>query len=117
MPTSKNNCGQCNKLIRSDIRIIKCDTCDNYFQVKCCGINHKTFNAFKCTGGDWICKKCVHTNDNEVRNTSAVITNPELTCKCGKCKKNIPPHLRDIICDFCKTYYHVQCLGISKATF
>ena len=43
MPTSNNNCGQCNKLIRSDIRIIKCDTCDYYFHVKCCGINHKTF--------------------------------------------------------------------------
>ena len=31
--------------------------------------------------------------------------------------KNIPPHLRDVICDFCKTYYHVQCSGISKASF
>ena len=80
-PTSKTNCRQCNKLIRSDIRIIKCDTCDYYFHVKCCAINHKTFNAIKCTGGDWICKKCVHTNDNEVRNTNGVITNPELTFK------------------------------------
>ena len=62
----------------------------------------------------------VHTNDNEVKNTNAVNTNSELTlkkCKCGKFKKNIPPHLRDIICDFCKTYYHVQCSGISKASF
>ena len=51
MPTFENNCGQCNKLIRSDIRIIKCNTCDYNFHVKCCGFNHKTFNAIKCTGG------------------------------------------------------------------
>ena len=47
MQATENNCGECKKFIPLHIRIIKCDLCKLFFHVKCCGINHKTYNSFK----------------------------------------------------------------------
>ena len=59
MPSPQNNCGQCNKHIPLNIRIIKCN---KFFHVKCCGIIHKTFNTIK--SGEWNCKNCETENIN-----------------------------------------------------
>ena len=45
MSSPQNNSGQCNKHIPLNIRIIKCGKCNQFFQVKCYGINHKTFST------------------------------------------------------------------------
>ena len=65
MSSPQNNCGQCNKHIPLNIRIIKCGKCNQFFHVKCCGINHKTLNTIK--SGEWNCKKrcCDARNSNK----------------------------------------------------
>ena len=64
MSSPENNCGQCNKHIPLNIRIIKCGKCNQFFHVKCCGINHKTFNTIK--SGEWNCKNCETENINAI---------------------------------------------------
>ena len=57
MQTSETNCGKCNKFIPVRIRIIKCDTCEHLFHVKCCNVNHRTYNSVKQSNNDWHCKR------------------------------------------------------------
>ena len=58
MPTTLGtNCGECKTFLPVRIRIIRCDTCKQFFHVKCCGINHKTYNYIKESNGTWHCNK------------------------------------------------------------
>ena len=120
MPTSENDCGECNKFIPARIRIIKCDTCNKFFHVKCCGINHKTFHSIK-QSNDWHCKTCAKnvsdTATHESIKFKANNVKPAKKVKCGKCHKHIPVHLRVINCDSCKTFLHVKCSGTNQKSF
>ena len=133
MPTPNEfnefNCGKCNKLIPKHIRIIKCDSCKKFLHVKCCGVNHKTFNSLKQLNNVWNCDKCVkHT-----LNTADISTESDVTeckpsnsisttkfkkkSKCGKCLKIMREDHKCIRCDACTKYFHVKCSGTSKNDF
>ena len=60
MSNIENNCGKCNKFIPSRTRIINCESCKKFFHVKCCDVNHKTFNSFIQTNEQWHCTNCTH---------------------------------------------------------
>ena len=64
MQTSEINCGKCNKFIPVRIRIIKCDTCEHFFHVKCCDVNHRTYNSVKQSNNDWHCERCTSNVSN-----------------------------------------------------
>ena len=98
-----------------------------FFHVKCCDVNHRTYNSVKQSNNDWHCKRWTSnvSNTDELSNgnrVDAILSSKEKTettkkCKCGKCKKNIPTHLRVINCDKCKAYFHVKCSGTNKNSF
>ena len=122
MSTSETNCGECKKFIPARIRVIKCDTCEQFFH-----INHRTYNSIKQSNNDWHCKKCasnVSNTDklsavNAVRVETSVSLRKRTTkkIKCSKCKKNMPIYLRVINCDTCKKYFHVKCPCTNKKYF
>ena len=122
------NCGNCNKLIPIRMRIIKCQI---FFHVKCCGINHKTFNSIKQLNNDWNCDKCVKLIPNSdkiltckhvtgckltISNTISN-TNSKRKGKCGKCLKIMRDDVKCIGCDVCTKYFHLKCSGSSKNNF
>ena len=130
---SDNNCGKCKKELPLRIRIIKCDSCKTFFHVKCCGINHKIYKSIKQRGDTWHCKACTNSGCNveiispdnvddngNIANPNAInIQNATIKkkSKCGKCQKNMPPHLQVINCITCRKYFHVKCSGTSKQSF
>ena len=111
---------KCNKNIPLHLRKIKCDSCNSFFHVKCCGVNYKSFNSLKEANHVWHCKNCVQVN-TVVNNTetpeSSKSTKNKKKCKCGKCLKVIRDHLKLINCDTCLKYYHVKCSGTTTNKF
>ena len=61
----------------------------------------------------------VTSSPQNVRGESPDIINikSDNKSKCGKCRKNMPGHLKVINCDVCENYYHVKCSGTSKKSF
>ena len=76
MTEQNPNCGNCNKFIPSKIRKINCTTCKQFFHVKCCNINHKSFENMNNLGEDWNCQNCI-----KILNSTSTIPKT----KCGKC--------------------------------
>ena len=52
------NCSKCKKDLPILLRVITCDSCKQYFHVKCCGITHKDFNSIKGSNAEWHCQHC-----------------------------------------------------------
>ena len=100
-------CGECNKSLPKHLRIINCDTCKQFFHVKCCGVYepHKTFKSVKSSNTQWNCKVC-EDKSNLIYNK---VKSPRKKAKCGNCRKNIHEHLQTINCDTCKKFFHVKC--------
>ena len=135
MSKIENNCGKCNKFIPSRIRIINCESYKKFFHVKCCDLNHKTFDSFIQTNEQWYCTNC--TNCNLISTDSNVLHNVNLSehsivkpvhthvntqlstrnTKCGKCEKNMPDYLKIVNCGTCKNFFHIKCSGTSKRVF
>ena len=42
-----------------NLRVIKCDSCTNFFHVKCAGTTKQSFLKLKSNNEKWICFKCV----------------------------------------------------------
>ena len=58
MSSAVIKCGDCRKSIPKHLRVINCDTCKQFFHVKCCGVIHKIFNFLKTSDSQWNCKSC-----------------------------------------------------------
>ena len=71
-----------------------------FFHVKCCDINHRTYNSIKQSNNDWHCKKCTSNVSNtdelsaelsavDAVSVEAIVSPRKKTTKkskCGKCQ-------------------------------
>ena len=128
MTSIEIKCGTCNKSLPKNLRVISCDTCKNFYHVKCCGTTHKEFNSVKSLNLQWYFNKCNPNlnvpqceNGNSIPISQADLNmndhNSRTSNKCGNCKKHMPEHLRIINCDSCKTFYHVKCCRINHKQY
>ena len=85
-----------------------------FFYVKCCGVTQK----MKLSNKQWFCNACeIANNACNKSNETDKIKGPCKKVKCGGCKKNISFHLQKIMCDTCKSFFHVKCSGTSTRIF
>ena len=127
MTSQDVKCGECKKSLPKHLRIIRCDKCEQFFHVKCCGITQKIFNSIKSSNSIWHCKHCELPIDVNCHLNAACITdnnsnsnnvkNSIKTVECGSCCKKLPNHLQIIHCGTCKNIFHVKCSGITQKAF
>ena len=112
MSTSETNCGECNNFICARIKVIKCDTCKQFFHVKYCEINHRTYNSIKQSNNDWQCKKCASnvSNTHKLSGVDAITVEASGISR-KKTTKQMATHLRVINCDTCKKVFSCKMFG------
>ena len=105
---SSTHCGKCEKFIPVKIRKICCSTCKAFFHVKCCNINHKSFENMANLGEIWNCAKCI--------SKTKLASNLPKT-KCGKCNRTIAKNKVIISCIKCSKFFHAKCSSITFNQF
>ena len=97
---SETNCGNCNKFIPVKIRKINCTTCKLFYHVKCCNINHRSFEHLQSVGEVWNCVNCIKKAKTNLTDNKT---------KCGKCKKTIAKNKVIINCIKCNKFNNAKC--------
>ena len=112
MSTFETNCGKSNNFIREHIKVIKCDTCEQFFHVKCCEINHRTYNSIKQSNNDWHCIKCASnvSNTDKLSVVDTVRVEASVSSR-KKTTKQMATHLRVINCNTCKKVFSCKMFG------
>ena len=98
------NCGNCEKYIPTKIRKISCTKCKLFYHVKCCNVNHRSYENLKNSGEDWNCLNCIKKGNTNLADSKT---------KCGQCKRTIAKNKTIISCTKCNKYYHAKCSSLT----
>ena len=104
MNDSKLLCGKCNVNIPKNLRVIKCNSCNKYFHVKCCNVNHNSYNKLIQNNMFWDCNDCKSTHFNK---------NFDVSKKCRKCKRHFDCKSKIICCNVCNHSFHFKCVDFN----
>ena len=100
MDNSKVLCGKCNSNIPKNLRVIKCNLCSKFFHVKCCDVNHRSYNSLMQENQLWLCCDCKPTKKLEKG-------------KCNNCRKRFVSNSKPVNCNLCNLSFHLKCVDIS----
>ena len=86
-------CGTCRRAVAKNHRAVCCDSCQNWFHIKCCNITANQYKDIQSNpiDEDWFCTKCKANNECPI---------------CESMVKNADP---GICCDHCNKWYHSSC--------
>ena len=113
MSESITICGKCNVNIPANLRVIKCNSCQKYYHVKCCDINHKIYNSMVQDNKVWHCQVCASTKVTRL-NTHSKLSGKSRS-KCGKCCKYFASNSNPLNCNICNLPFHVKCVNASSS--
>ena len=99
MATKNSNCPKCRKSFYKNQNSICCDSCENWFHLKCSSLSTKTFKVF-CDDPNkkFICFFCKNY-------------------LCRKCSKPVFNHHNSLCCDNCNFWTHLKCSGLNLDTY
>ena len=63
-------CGDCGRAVASNHRGICCDTCNQWFHIRCANITPQDYSALSCSIEDWYCKNCISDSNRRQRQLS-----------------------------------------------
>lgn len=98
------DCKYCEKCFEyeSDSPTIMCECCDRGYHISC--LNPKLNEIPQC---EWICPKCINTNDLSINEEVLYIQNDLLKLKCVICNEDKPCKM--FICALCNKGVHIEC--------
>ena len=102
MATLQNyKCPKCRKFFSDNQNSICCDTCENWFHLRCSGLSRKEFK--------------LHCEDSNKVFSCAFCIN----YKCGKCFLPVFNHHNALCCENqnCETWYHLRCTDVSLHSY
>ena len=124
------SCPNCKFRVLESQNSIYCDSCCNWYHLKCSGLTRRRFIELgNDASSTWFCKDCVEDalpfqklknpkflreiRENQIQYSS--ITDANRYCSC--CNKRVNKIETAMLCSHCRSFIHRKCSGLTEQQF